>query len=166
MVAELTKLETKLAEVIGLAMAAQGATKKVAKLAGKEGADGLVQTLQTMSEEAAQAEQRGTELAATFEGKKSAIMDEARTVKKKATEMMSTYLDSDADALDGFEFLTMAEASEVGHWSVLQKLNQRARNAGVRELAKVQIPIQRRHLRDAMEGSLALAADEDPNEAA
>ena len=29
--------------------------------------------------------------------------------------MMSTYLDEDSDALDGFEFLTMAEAGEVGH---------------------------------------------------
>ena len=34
--------------------------------------------------------------------------------------MMTTYLDKDADALDGFEFLTMAEAAEVGHWSVLR----------------------------------------------
>ena len=31
---------------------------------------------------------------------------------------------SDADALDGFEFVTMAEAAEVGHWSVLRKLNE------------------------------------------
>ena len=164
--AELTNLEAKLAEVIGLAMAAQGATKKIAKLAEEEGAADLVATLQTMAEEAAQAEQRGTEVASGFEGKKSAILDEARTVKKKATEMMSTYLDSDADALDGFEFLTMAEASEVGHWSILRKLNQRARNAGIRELAEVQIPIQRRHLRAAMDGSLTLAAQEDPNEEA
>ena len=29
--------------------------------------------------------------------------------------MMDTYLGSDADGLDGFEFLTMAEAGEVGH---------------------------------------------------
>ena len=35
--------------------------------------------------------------------------------------MMSTYLDPDADALDGFEFLTMAEAAEVGHWAVLKR---------------------------------------------
>ena len=29
--------------------------------------------------------------------------------------MARTYLGDDADALDGFEFLTMAEAGEVGH---------------------------------------------------
>ena len=34
--------------------------------------------------------------------------------------MMSTYLGDDADALDGFEFLTMAEAGEVGHWPVVR----------------------------------------------
>ena len=56
-----------------------------------------------------------------FDGKKTAILDEARTTKSKGAEMMKTYLDSDSDALDGFEFLTMAEAGEVGHWSVLQR---------------------------------------------
>jgi hypothetical protein len=80
--------------------------------------------------------------------------------------MMSTYLDDDADALDGFEFLTMAEASEVGHWSVLRKLNEQARNADIRELAEWQLPIQERHFQEALEGSLALAAEEDPNEPA
>ena len=40
--------------------------------------------------------------------------------------MMQDYLDSDSDALDGFEFLTMAEAGEVGHWEILKTLNERA----------------------------------------
>jgi len=162
--AELTNLETKLGEVIGLAMAAQAATKKISKLAEKEDHDDLVRTLKTMADEAQQAERRGTALAGQFKGKKSAILEEARTVKGKASDMMSTYLDEDSDALDGFEFLTMAEASEVGHWSVLGKMNQKARNAGIKELVAAQLPIQKRHLRDAMEGSLQLAADEDPHE--
>jgi hypothetical protein len=164
--AELTKLETKLAEVIGLAMAAQDATQKISKLVEEEGDDALVKTLKTMREEAAAAEQRGTEVAGGFEGKKTAIMEEARTVKGKASDMMSTYLDKDAEALDGLEFLTMAEASEVGHWSVLETLNQKARNQAVRELVTWQLPIQKRHLRDTMEGSLTLAGEEDPNEPA
>jgi hypothetical protein len=165
-VAELTNLESKLGEVIGLAMAAQDSTKKVSRLAKKEGHDDLVQTLQTMAEEAAQAERGATQIAEGIEGKKTAILKEARSVKTKARDMMSTYLDRDADALDGFEFLTMAEASEVGHWSVLEKLNERARNPQLDELIQQQVEIQRRHLRDTMEGSLELAAEEDPNEAA
>ncbi len=112
--AELTNLETKLAEVTGLAMAAQDGTEKVRKLVEEEGEDGLARSLETMAEEAEQAERRGTELAKRFEGKKTAILDEARTVKTKAANTMSTYLDSDADALDGFEFLTMAERARLG----------------------------------------------------
>ena len=162
--AGLTNLETKLGEVIGLAMAAQDATQKVRKLVEQEGNDDLAKTLQTMAREAAQAEQRGTEVVERIEGKKTAILDEARTVKKKAADMMSTYLDEDADALDGFEFLTMAEASEVGHWSVLQKLSERAGDRELQELVAWQLPIQQRHFRDTMDGSVELAAEEDPHE--
>lgn len=89
--AELTTLEEKLAEVKGLAQAAQGATEKV-------------------------------------EG--------------EATEMMSTYLGEESDGLDGFEFLTMAEAGEVGHRAVLGKLNES----------------------DVKDGSLRLAGEKDPYE--
>ena len=163
--AELTKLEEKLAEVTGLAMAAQAATDKVTKLTESED-ESLVGTLQRMAEEAAETEERCTELAGNFDGKKTAILDEARTVKKKASEMMQTYLDDDADALDGFEFLTMAEAAEVGHWGVLQTLNEQAGNADVKQLVEWALPIQERHFRDVLQGSRTLAAEEDPNETA
>ena len=127
--AELTNLESKLGEVLGLAMAAQGATKKVKRLPELDSE--LTQTLDRMHDEAKEAERRAKDVASQFEGKKTAILKEARDVKQKATEMMEDYLDRAADALDGFEFLTMAEAGEVGHWSVLGELNKRARNAGV-----------------------------------
>jgi hypothetical protein len=162
--AELTNLESKLGEVIGLAMAAQGATEKVTKLDDVEGE--LAQTLERMQQEAKEAEERATEIAGTFEGKKTAILDEAREVKQKATEMMQDYLDRAADGLDGFEFLTMAEAGEVGHWEILKTLNERARHTGVQELVEWGIPIQQRHFEDARQGSLKLAAEEDPNEIA
>ena len=161
--AELTNLETKLAEVTGLAMAAKGATDKVARLAEKEGEAELAGTLRRMSDEAAETEGRCVELAGGFEGKKTAILDEAREVRSKATEMMSTYLDDDSDALDGFEFLTMAEAAEVGHWSVLRTMNERAGNGDLRALVEWAQPIQQRHFQQALEGSTKLAADEDPN---
>jgi hypothetical protein len=159
--AELTNIEEKLAEVTGLAMAAQTATEKVTKLTEDED-ESLVATLQTMAEEAARTEERCVELAGTFDGKKTAILDEAREVKQKAAEMMSTYLDPDADALDGFEFLTMAEAAEVGHWGVLPAMNQNAGNAELSELIEWALPIQQRHLRDVLEGAKTLAAEEDP----
>ena len=160
--AELTNLETKLGEVLGLAMAAQGATEKVKKLDDLD--SDLANTLDRMHEEAKQAEQRAIKVAEEFEGKKTAILDEAREVKQKATEMMQDYVDRGADSLDGFEFLTMAEAGEVGHWEILRTLNERARNAGVRELVEWGIPIQQRHFEQVRQGSLKLAAEEDPNE--
>jgi hypothetical protein len=162
-VAELTNLEEKLAEVTGLAMAAQTATDKITKLT-QEQDESLVSTLQRMAEEAAETEERCTEVAGGFDGKKTAILEEAREVKKKASEMMQTYLDDDADALDGFEFLTMAEAAEVGHWGVLQTMNEQAGNEQVRELVEWALPIQERHFRDVLQGSRTLAAEEDPNE--
>ena len=162
--AELTNLESKLGEVVGLAMAAQDATQKVIKLARDDGDDELVSSLERMQQEAKETEDRGTAVAASFEGKKTKILEEAREVKQKAKQMMSTYLDQAADALDGYEFLTMAEAGEVGHWEILATLNKRAGKAEVRELADWAIPIQRRHFELARETSLKLAAEEDPDE--
>ena len=36
--------------------------------------------------------------------------------------MMKTYLEDEEEALDGFEFLTMAEAGELGHWEIVQTM--------------------------------------------
>ena len=162
--AELTNLESKLGEVVGLAMAAQEAGQKVAKLAQDDGNEKLVGTLERMRGEAKETEERGTEVAGTFDGKKTAILDEAREVKQKAQEMMKTYLDQASDSLDGFEFLTMAEAGEVGHWSVLGVLGEKAGRTEVEELVQWAKPIQERHFQQVLEGSLKLAAEEDPNE--
>jgi len=159
--AELTKIESKIGEVTGLAMAAQAATKKVSGLAMEEHPE-LVSRLEKMHDEAAETERRCTELAGAFEGKKTAILEEARTTKGKGAEMMSTYLDEDSDALDGFEFLTMAEAGEVGHWSVLKALNEKAGSADIRQLVAWALPIQQGHLRGVTETSLELASEDDP----
>ena len=159
--AELTVLEEKLAEVIGLAMAAQDATEKVGGLTE----DGeLTEKLEQMKEEARETEKRGTDLADGLDGKKTAVLDKARETKGEAREMMSTYLGDDADALDGFEFLTMAEAGEVGHWAVLGKLNEQAGDQRLQELVNWALPIQDRHFEDVKAGSLKLAAEEDPDE--
>ena len=162
--AELTNLESKLAEVLGLAMAAQGATDKVKGML--ENDNGLGDTLQRMHDEAAETEERCTELAGNIEGKKTAILDSARETKQEAEEMMQAYLGGEDDPLDGFEFLTMAEAGEVGHWSIVGKLNERAGDSSVQELVDWALPIQQRHFEDVRKGSLKLAAEEDPNEPA
>ncbi len=163
--AELTKLESKLGEVTGLAMAAQAATKKVMGLT--EGVnDELFSRLQQMHQEAAETEEKCVALAGTFEGKKTAILEEAQSTKGKGSDMMKTYLDEDSEALDGFEFLTMAEAGEVGHWSILKRLNDAAGHSEIRGLVEWALPIQERHFAGVQSGSLQLAAEEDPNDPA
>ena len=161
--AELTNLDTKIAEVIGLAQAAQGASEKIEKLV--EDSE-LKQTLQRMRAEAIETEQRTTVVVENLDGKKTAILEKARETKQEATEMMTTYLGDDADGLDGFEFLTMAEAGEVGHWEILGTMNEQAGNSDLQEVIQWATPIQQRHFDLAREGSLQLAAEEDPNQPA
>jgi hypothetical protein len=74
--------------------------------------------------------------------------------------MMKTYLGDDADELDGFEFLTMAEAGELGHWEIVREMSRTTGEAAVLELADWAIPIQRRHAEIVRECSLELAAEE------
>ena len=157
--AEVNTLEEKLAEVLGLAMAAQDATAKVEGLVDDEE---IAATLERMREEAAETQQRCERLADERDGKKTAILEKARETKGEAAEMMETYLGDDADGLDGFEFLTMAEAGEVGHWEVLGKLNEQAGERAITELVEWALPIQERHLEQVRRGSLKLAEQEDP----
>jgi hypothetical protein len=161
--AELTTLEEKLAEVIGLAEAAQKATEKVEGLVDD---DSVASKLQQMREEAEETVRRGTEVAEQREGKKTAILEKAKETKGEASEMMDTYLGDDADGLDGFEFMTMAEAGEVGHWAVLQKLNEQAGEEQVSELVEWGLPIQERHFSETKECALQLAGEKDPYEEA
>jgi hypothetical protein len=162
-VADLTNLESKLGEVIGLAQAAKEAGEKVSRLARDDDHENLVAQLERMAGEAEETAERGTRVAAGVDGKKTAILDEALETRKKAREMMKTYLDGAADALDGFEFLTMAEAGEVGHWEILGELAKRAGKPEVTDLVGWALPIQQRHLETVQAASLELARDEDPN---
>jgi hypothetical protein len=158
--AEINTLEEKLAEVTGLARAAKDATEKVESLAE----NGIVaETLQRMREEAEETDRRCSDLIDRREGKKTAILEKAQETKQEAAEMMSIYLGEDSDELDGFEFLTMAEAGEVGHWAVLGKLNEKAGEEEIEALVEWALPIQERHFSDVKECSLELAAQEDPN---
>jgi hypothetical protein len=129
--AELTVLEDKIGEVIGLAQASQKATDRVIGLVDDTS---VKQILKKMHDDAAQIEERGTELAGSYDGKKTAILEKASETKAEASEMMQAYLGSDADGLDGLEFLTMAEAGEVGHWKIVDTLNKQAGDETLQEL--------------------------------
>lgn len=163
--AELTVLDEKLAEVLGLAQAAEQATRKVSTLARREDETQLLELLQRMSAEASDTADRCQRVADTREGLKTAIAEKARETKREVAEFMRTYLE-DAEALDGLEFLSMAEAGELAHWEILGTLNRTARLTAVAELVDAVLPIQQRHVADVRTSSLRLAADEDPSEPA
>ncbi len=74
------------------------------------------------------------------------MVQKARSVKQEATES-EAYL-----------------GGEVGHWSIVAKMNETAAHADLQTLCDWALPIQQRHLQEVLDGSLKLAADEDPNE--
>ncbi len=155
--ADLTPLDEKLAEVLGLAQAAQAATGRVAAM---EGADAFADDLARMRAEAEETERRTDELIDGLEGKKTAIRDKARETKSEATEMMRTYLEGEQEALDGFEFLSMAEAGELCHWEIVETIAASAGDATVADLARWAVGVQRSHVETVRRASLDLAAEE------
>ena len=155
--ADLTPLDEKLGEVLGLAQAAQDATQEGQR-------DGRRRGLQGRSGGHAhgrrQYERRTDALVDNLEGRKTAIRELARETKAEAVEMMKTYLGDETEALDGFEFLSMAEAGELAHWEIVQKIAHTAGERRVAELADWAVPVQRAHIETVREASLALAAEE------
>ena len=81
---ELTTVEERLAEVLGLAQAAQGATEVIEV----EGDDEVVLALRQMREQARRTERRCATLADARRGKRTAILDRARKTRAEATRMM------------------------------------------------------------------------------
>jgi hypothetical protein len=159
--AELSQLEAKLAEVIGLAQASQDTTRKVTKMVSDDEVETILEKMQAESKETAD---RGLALAGQLDGKKSAVQKKARETKAEATEMRDTYLGDDADALDGLEFMIMAEAGELGHVEIVRKMNEQVRNKEITKLATWALKVQSRHFEQTRAAALKLAAQEDATE--
>jgi arginase family enzyme len=80
--------------------------------------------------------ERCEQLADQLGGKKTAVKEKARETKAEAQEMMSAYLSEDVDALDGLEFLTMAEAGELGHGEIAEAMNEQAGDPHITQLVE------------------------------
>lgn len=159
--ADVTPLEEKLGEVIGLAEAAQEAVDKVASLPESESQSELLDRIKQESEETAK---RAREVAENRDGDADEVLEKAAETKEEGVEMMESYLGGgDSDGLDGFEFLIMTEAGEAGHWAILGKLNEKAGEDEIGELVDWALPVQEKHLTDVRAASLELAAEEDPD---
>ena len=157
--AELTPIDEKLAEVLGLAQASQDTVAKVIKLCEDEHED-VVPALERMRDEARETQERCEAIAAELNGKKTAVEEKARETKKEASEMRDEYLGDDADALDGFEFMIMAEAGELGHVEIVGAMSEQTGDQQLRELAEWAQPIQQRHFEETRKHALQLAREE------
>jgi hypothetical protein len=155
--ADLTPLDEKLGEVLGLAQAAQTVAGTVSKL---EGADAFRDELEAMGRQAEETERRTDALVDGLEGRKTAIREKARETKSEAGEMMKSYLGGEEEALDGFEFLSMSEAGELCHWEIVGEMAQKVGDQATAELAQWAVPVQREHVEIVRRAALALAAEE------
>src|SRR3954453_21829779 len=154
--ADLSPLDEKLGEVLGLAQAAQAATEKVG---GMEGADAFRDDLTRMHQQAQETERRTDELVDALDGRKTAIREKASEVKSEASEMMKTYLGGEEEALDGFEFLSMAEAGELCHWEIVGVMAEKIGDGEAKAFANGAALIQRKHVDALRDGTRALARD-------
>ncbi len=155
--ADLTPLDEKLAEVLGLAQAAQDATTKVA---GMDGAEQFKGRLDHMSQEAAETARRTDSHIDKLDGRKTAIREMAAETKAEAKEMMATYLADETEALDGFEFLAMAEAGELVHWEIVKTMADALQETDVSSLAEWAVAVQSKHFETVRQSNLELAATE------
>ena len=155
--ADLTPLDEKLAEVLGLAQAAQVTVETVSKM---EDAEDFKADLERMGEESAEAERRTDALIDGREGRKTAIRELARETKGEGVDMMKTYLGDEEEALDGFEFLSMTEAGELCHWEIVELIASKTGETDVQQLASEVVTQQRGHIEAVRKAYLALAAEE------
>ena len=155
--ADLTPLDEKLGEVLGLAQAARTVTETVSTM---EGAGAFRDELETMGRQAAETERRTAALVDGLEGRKTAIRETARETKSEAGEMMKSYLGQEEEALDGFEFLSMSEAGELCHWEIVGEMAQKIGDQVTKELAEWAVPVQREHVEIVRRAALTLAAEQ------
>jgi uncharacterized membrane-anchored protein YjiN (DUF445 family) len=130
------KLQEKLAEALGLEMAAQKAVEEL-------GAKGLLDKnrmlaqLQKMQSQAGNHQSKLEETVRNLanvseELDSSKIQQVAQETAQKCSSMMQTYLGQDPDSSEAIEFLCLAEGGEVTHYEVLaaisKKLNGKIKN--------------------------------------
>ena len=72
--------------------------------------------------------------------------EKARDTKSEGADMMKIYLGGEEEALDGFEFLSMAEAGELCHWEIVARMSKLTHEADVQRLAEWAVGVQREHV--------------------
>lgn len=150
---ELAAAQEKLAQALGLALAAPVALAK----AGAEVDDAeLRDLLLHMGYEAKEARARCLEVARGWGDEVATeIVQRAHSYEDKAGETLRAWVRPATTALERFEVLAMAEAAEVVTWRSLALLG--AGDPALAELVEWGVPVQERHFADAVEACGVLA---------
>jgi hypothetical protein len=156
----LTNLQQQLATAHGLAIAATPVTVKVE---ARTEPWGLRRTLQRMRDEAEETRGRCQEVAAAAgDDLARELTAVANSVHETSADLVGAWFKAGTSPLAAWTFLTMAEAAEVAAWEALGRLARRAADGAVSDLAAWALEVQRRHLRDALDGVANLAGRTDP----
>jgi hypothetical protein len=156
----LTVLQEKLAEAHGLAMSAAVVAGKVEeRTLDRE----LRSRLWEMQEDAGRIRARCLELERSFgEELAEELLAHANTTHEHAAELVGAWFKAGTGPLRAWSFLAMGEAGEVAVWSAVDRLAANADADGIAELAGWALPLQKRHLELALEGTSILAGQADP----
>ena len=158
---EPTNAQRKLAQVLGLALAAPTALDKVEEAV--EDAE-LRATLARMRDEAREARDRCLAAAAGWEPElEEEVVALAHAFSDRAGETLRAWVRPATGALERFEVLAMLEAGEVAAWRSLALVG--ARVPSLAQLAEWGLPVQEQHLVEALEGARRLALLRDADEA-
>jgi hypothetical protein len=154
----LTVLQEKLAEAHGLAIAAAVVVDKVEeRTLDLE----LRRRLWAMQEDAAEVRARCLAVEQRL-GLEHELLAQANVTREHAADLTAAWFKAGTSPLRAWSFLAMGEAGEVATWAALDALATRAQADGLAELAAWGLPLQRRHLELALDGTALLAQEADP----
>ncbi len=145
----LSLLMEKLAEVHGLAITGSAVAARL--------------ELEALQAESDRTRQRCAEVERTFGEELAAeMLAHANSTAEKGNDLIGAWFTAGTDPLRAWTFLAMVEAGEVAGWSVVAELAGRHPHEQVGELAAWALPVQKRHLRIALDGAVALAEALEP----
>jgi hypothetical protein len=148
---ELTPLQEKLGEVLGLALAAPVVLDKV------EARDDDAR-LAAIRAEARELQARCAEVAASWgDDVRWDVLAHAATVHRRAGEQLRAWVKPATDSVQAYELMAMTEAGELAATLALGVLNGGS-DGLVEELVRFAVPVQERHLRAALDGCVRRAA--------
>ena len=158
----LTVLQEKLGDAHGLAIAAAVTVDRVEeRLADRD----LRVVLGRMRLEANEARARCLELEDLLGGEAAQeILAHANRVSEKASNLAGAWFKAGTGPLDAWSFLAMGEAAEVATWRALDSLARRDGDQRLVALAEWGLPVQERHLADALSGVITLAESFRPGD--